>query len=77
MGEFLTTGQAAARLHLSRETVRRAIELRLIPAWRTPRGHWRLAPEDVGRLLTRVSTAEHPGAPGWLVALHAEGVREP
>lgn len=46
--EYLTTGEAARRLHIARMTVLRAVKRGAItPAFQTPGGCWRFRAADV------------------------------
>lgn len=49
-GTWLTVGQAAERLRVGIETVRRAIDAGRLTAGRTPGGHRRVSAESVDRL---------------------------
>jgi excisionase family DNA binding protein len=51
--ELLTANEAAERLRVSGDTVRRWIRLDILPAVRLPSGQVRIRREDVERLLQR------------------------
>ena len=58
MSDFLTTGQAAAMLGVSDDSVRRYLEARLLDGHRTPGGVWRVnaaSARSVRDRLVRVS----------------------
>jgi excisionase family DNA binding protein len=57
-GEWLTTGQAAELLGVSRSTVVRYIEAGTLEARRLPGGHWRIRRNEAERLLRDDSESE-------------------
>ena len=57
-GEWLTTGQAAELLGVSRSTVVRYIEAGTLEARRLPGGHWRIRRSEAERLLRDDSESE-------------------
>ncbi len=57
-GEWLTTGQAAELLGVSRSTVVRYIEAGTLEARRLPGGHWRIRRSDAEKLLRDDSESE-------------------
>jgi len=57
-GEWLTTGQAAELLGVSRSTVVRYIEAGTLDARRLPGGHWRIRRSEAERLLGDDSESE-------------------
>jgi excisionase family DNA binding protein len=57
-GEWLTTGQAAELLGVSRSTVVRYIEAGTLNARRLPGGHWRVRRSEAERLLRDDSESE-------------------
>ena len=57
-GEWLTTGQAAELLGVSRSTVVRYIEAGTLEARRLPGGHWRIRRSDAEKLLRDDSASE-------------------
>ncbi len=57
-GEWLTTGQAAELLGVSRSTVVRYIEAGTLDARRLPGGHWRIRRADAEKLLRGDSESE-------------------
>lgn len=59
-GEWLTTGQAAELLGVSRSTVVRYIEAGTLDARRLPGGHWRIRRSDAEELLHGDSHSERP-----------------
>ena len=60
--EWLTTGQAAALLGISRSTVVRYIEAGTLEARRLPGGHWRIARSDAEKLLRSDSPSRNGDA---------------
>jgi len=60
-GEWLTTGQAAELLGVSRSTVVRYIEAGTLDARRLPGGHWRVRRTDAERLLGSETESERSG----------------
>ena len=58
-GEWLTTGQAAELLGVSRSTVVRYIEAGTLEARRLPGGHWRIRRSEAEKLLRDDSEPEH------------------
>ena len=59
-GEWLTTGQAAELLGVSRSTVVRYIEAGTLVARRLPGGHWRVRRSEAEKLLRDDSESERP-----------------
>ena len=57
-GEWLTTGQAAELLGVSRSTVVRYIEAGTLNARRLPGGHWRIRRSEAEKLLRDDSESE-------------------
>lgn len=68
-GTWLSVGEAAERLRVGAETVRRAIDSGRLTAGRTPGGHRRVSAASVERLYAEMYPAEPadgsapPGAP--------------
>lgn len=50
---FVTTGEVARRCGVQINTVKNWIQSGLLPAVRTPGGHWRIAADDFARFLQR------------------------
>ena len=75
--DFLTAGQAAALIGISRSTVRRAVAQGHLLAWHTPGKHLRLVREtclEFARDLGRVDLVGRPNgnpSPEWLPELAA------
>jgi excisionase family DNA binding protein len=49
--QLLTVGEAAARLHVSKQTIRRWITEGILKASRTPGGHYRIRAADADAAL--------------------------
>jgi excisionase family DNA binding protein len=60
-GTWLTVGQAAQRLNISADSVRRAVEAGRLQAGRTPGGHRRILAESVEKLLHQLYPNDDTG----------------
>lgn len=59
--EWLRTGQVARAAGVSRETIRRAIIVGRLPAWRVGGTQYRVRPQDVDLMLVQYIPAREEG----------------